>query len=224
MVERPPVVVGGLTPFSTIDYPGHLSAVVFCQGCPWRCAYCHNPLLQPLEPAPGEKRWTEIVEWLESRRGLLDAVVFSGGEPLLQRRLIEALRQVRALGYGIGLHTAGICPRRLSDVLPLIDWIGFDIKAPFHDYARVTGGEHGNAARRSLALALASGKPYEIRCTVDESLLVPDDARRMVRQLARMGIWRITLQAARAADGTVQPISRAFIDAAEKEIEYVELR
>jgi pyruvate formate lyase activating enzyme len=224
MAETPPVVVGGLTPFSTIDYPGHLAAVIFCQGCPWRCAYCHNPQLRPPEPASGEKRWTEIVEWLESRRGLLDAVVFSGGEPLLQRRLSEALRQVRALGYGIGLHTAGICPRRLSDALPLIDWLGLDIKAPFRDYARVTGGDNGSAARRSLALALASGKPYEIRCTVDESLLAPDDARRMVRQLARMGVWRITLQTARAADGTARPISRAFIDAAEKEIECVELR
>lgn len=224
MSEALPITVGGLAPFSTVDYPDHLVAVVFCQGCPWRCGYCHNPHLQPITPAVSEKSWPEIVDWLESRRGLLDAVVFSGGEPLLQRRLAEAMRQVRSKGFGIGLHTAGIYPKRLAEVLPLIDWVGFDVKASFGDYARITGGDDGNAARRSLALILASGKPYEVRSTVDGSQLSACDAGNMAKVLTRMGVWRITLQAVRTTNGAVQPISRAFIDAVEREIEYVELR
>jgi pyruvate formate lyase activating enzyme len=220
-----PLVVGGLVPYSAIDYPGRLAAVVFCQGCPWRCAYCHNPHLQPLaRDADAGKPWPEVMEWLDSRRGLLDAVVFSGGEPLLQRGLSEAMRQARALGFGIGLHTAGIHPARFAEVLPFTDWVGFDVKAPFDRYRHVTGTKDGGAARRSLAHLLASGVPCEIRCTVDESLLSPKDVRRMAGHLAGLNARRLVLQTMRGADGTVRPIGEAFVEAAKSEMGGVELR
>lgn len=219
-----PLRVGGLIPFSTVDYPGHLAAVVFCQGCPWRCAYCHNPHLQPADPAATEKRWSEVVDWLMSRRGLIDSIVFSGGEPLLQRDLAGAMWQVRSLGYGVGLHTAGIYPERLAAILPLVDWVGFDVKAPFCEYARVTGAKSGNATQRSLSNLLASKKPCEIRCTADESLLSPDDARRMAGQLAAMGVRRLVLQSVRDAEGVPRAISTAFVEAAATEIGRIELR
>lgn len=217
------LVIGGLVPFSTIDYPGHLAAVVFCQGCPWCCAYCHNPHLQP-RTARAMKRWPKVMEWLDSRRGLLDAVVFSGGEPLLQRGLSEAVRQARRLDFNIGLHTAGIHSARFAEVLPFVDWVGFDVKAPFDRYRQVTGKKEGGAALSSLARLLPSGVPCEIRCTADESLLSPQDARRMAEQLARLNARRLVLQAARAADGSIRPISQAFIDAVRAEMEWVELR
>ena len=75
--------VGGFVPFTSADYPGALAAVVFCQGCPWRCGYCHNPHLMPARGDAG-RDFDGILDWLESRRGLLDAVVFSGGEPTAQ--------------------------------------------------------------------------------------------------------------------------------------------
>ena len=78
-----PLRIGGLTPLSTTDYPGQLAAAVFCQGCPWRCGYCHNPHLIPATVKQGID-WVEVMRFLERRRGLLDAVVFSGGEPTLQ--------------------------------------------------------------------------------------------------------------------------------------------
>ena len=81
--------IGGFTPFTTTDYPGQLAAVVFCQGCPWRCAYCHNPHLLPVE-GPESHAWPDLLRFLASRRGLLDAVVFSGGEPTLQGGLADA--------------------------------------------------------------------------------------------------------------------------------------
>jgi pyruvate formate lyase activating enzyme len=224
MVQLYPIAVGGLTPFSTVDFPGHLSAVVFCLGCPWRCAYCHNPHLQTVDSSAAEKRWPEVVDWLMSRRGLIDSVVFSGGEPLLQRGLAGAMWQVRSLGYGVGLHTAGIYPERLAGILPLVDWIGFDVKAPFCDYARITGAKSGNAAQRSLSLLLASGKPCEVRCTADESLLSPDDARRMAEQLAGMGVRRLVLQSVRNAAGVSRQISPTFVRTVEDAITDVELR
>ena len=75
--------VGGYVPFSSTDYPGKLAAVVFVQGCPWRCTYCHNPHLQPRQQPPGSPSWEQIRKRLQGRQGLLDAVVFSGGEATL---------------------------------------------------------------------------------------------------------------------------------------------
>jgi len=96
------------------------------------------------------------------RRGLLDAVVFSGGEPTLQRGLAQSAREVKALGFLVGLHTAGIVPRRLAEVLPLVDWVAMDVKAKFDEHERVTG-VRGSAhrARESRELILASGTACE---------------------------------------------------------------
>jgi anaerobic ribonucleoside-triphosphate reductase activating protein len=130
--------VGGLTRCSATDYPGKLAAVVYCQGCAWRCGYCHNPELQSARGAR-EIPWADVVSFLERRRGLLDAVVFSGGEPTQQPGLAAAMRQVREMGFLVGLHTAGIVPWRLEKVLPLADWVAMDAKAPFAEHERVTG-------------------------------------------------------------------------------------
>ena len=154
--------VGGLTRCSATDYPGKLAAVVFCQGCAWRCGYCHNPELQP--PRGREEiAWPEVLAFLERRRGLLDAVVFSGGEPTQQRGLAYAMRAVKALGYLVGLHTAGIVPRRLAAVLPLVDWVAMDVKARLDEHERVTGvrGSAGRA-QQSRDLILKSGVACEL--------------------------------------------------------------
>jgi pyruvate formate lyase activating enzyme len=188
------LAVGGLVPFTTIDFPGRLAAVVFCQGCPWRCAYCHNPHLLPR--GAGVLPWPEVLRWINTRRGLLDGVVFSGGEPLLQRGLPAALAGVRALGFATALHTAGAYPQRLAAVLPLLDWVGFDVKAPFAEYAPIVGCDGGGAARRSLELLLASGVAHEIRCTVPPQI----DAtalERMDVELANLGVGRLVRQTCR---------------------------
>jgi len=152
--------IGGLTRCSASDYPGKLAAVVFCQGCAWRCGYCHNPELQP---ARGRTQiaWRDVLTFLAKRCGLLDAVVFSGGEPTLQRSLKEAMHEVRAMGYLVGLHTAGIVPRRLREVLPLVDWVAMDVKAPFPEHERITRtAGSGKRARESMDLIRASGVAY----------------------------------------------------------------
>ena len=153
--------IGGLTPLSASDYPDRLAAVVFCQGCAWRCHYCHNPHLLP-RCGTSELPWPNVVSFLERRRGLLDAVVFSGGEPTLQAALPAAMREVKAMGYLVGLHTAGIAPRRLAQVLPLVDWVGMDLKASWEAHSRVTGVPgSASPARRSRDLILASGVACE---------------------------------------------------------------
>jgi pyruvate formate lyase activating enzyme len=160
--------VGGLTRCSATDYPGKLAAVVYCQGCAWRCGYCHNPELQSARGAR-EIPWADVVSFLERRRGLLDAVVFSGGEPTQQPGLAAAMRQVREMGFLVGLHTAGIVPWRLEKVLPLADWVAMDAKAPFADHEQVTGVRgSGERARLSADLLRASGVACEFHTVAAE--------------------------------------------------------
>lgn len=222
-VELYPLAISGLTRFSSVDYPGHIAAVVFCQGCPWRCAYCDSPSLLSAT-RENIMSWHEIVDWLDIRPGLIEAVVFRGGEPLLQRGLAGAMWQVREMGYRVALYTAGIYPDRLVGVMPFVDWICFDVKAAFCDYQRVTGAENGNAPQRALSFVLASGKPCEIRCTADETLLSIEDMGRMARQISEMGVRRLVLQPRRGSEGKTSPISPKILDVIAPWIPLVEQR
>jgi pyruvate formate lyase activating enzyme len=176
--------------------------VVYCQGCPWRCAYCHNPHLLPRRAVEGIA-WSEVLEFLRRRRGLLDAVVFSGGEPTAQPGLAQAMRAAKDLGYRIGLHSAGIYPRRFAEVLPLVDWVGFDAKAPFDAaYERITGVRaSGATALESAQALLASGVDCEFRTTWHAGFLSPAELDSLTQTLADLGVRRYALQEFRASDG-----------------------
>lgn len=188
------VTVGGLTPLSTSDWPGRLAAVVFCRGCAWNCPYCHNPGLRPF--GSGERSWAEVLAWLETRRGLLEAVVFSGGEPLLQPGLEAAMSEVRGLGFEVGLHTSGMAPQALERVLPLCNWVGLDLKAPRAAYGRITGvADSGSAAWKSLDLLRASGLPFELRTTWHPALLTGDELLELAGEIAASGAPLWALQA-----------------------------
>ncbi len=199
--------IGGLARLSTCDWPGELVATVFCQGCPWACGYCHNPHLIPPNTEP-TIAWPDVLSFLDSRRGLLDGVVFSGGEPTLQAALPEAMRDVRARGFRIGLHTAGPYPARLTEVLPLVDWIGFDVKAPFDEYARITGAVgSGRKAKDSLRRILASGVSCEMRTTVHAALLNDAAVARVTAELATLGITQHKIQPFRAIGCTTSGLT-----------------
>lgn len=170
--------ISGLTPFTTIDYPGRISCVLYSPGCPWRCRYCQNAHLHSFNPQPDTQIPMDTVfDFLRSRQGLLEAVVFSGGEPTAYCDLPAIAKHVRDLGFKTGLHTAGPYPERLELALPFFDWVGFDIKAPFDDrYERVTGVKDSfRPAYQSLLVLLASGKPHQFRTTVHPKLLSPED-------------------------------------------------
>jgi anaerobic ribonucleoside-triphosphate reductase activating protein len=186
--------VGGFTRLTTIDYPGELSAVVFCQGCPWRCRYCQNGDLLDSTAVESLIDWADIRAFLRGRVGLLDAVVFSGGEPTVQTALGAAMRETRALGYKIGLHTSGAYPERLRTLLPLIDWVGLDIKTLPEDYAALTGlPDSGERAWASLALLLEAGVNLEVRTTLMPGW-TSDYLHVLSCTLAATGVRRYVLQ------------------------------
>lgn len=192
--------VGGLTPLTTVDYPGELAAVIYCQGCPWRCPYCHNGHLVPV--GGGDLiPWGRVLGFLEGRRGLLDAVVFSGGEPTLQSGLGAAMEAVRRLGFKVGLHTAGPYPERLGRILHLVDWVGLDIKALPRDYPEVTGVPgSGERAWASLALVLAAGVAHEVRTTPMPSRDTQSDLQRLSGRLAQAGVSQHRIQTCRTGN------------------------
>ena len=196
--------IGGLTPFTSIDYPDHLAAVLFCQGCTWRCGYCHNRHLLATGVS-GAITWEEVLAFLDRRRGLLDAVVFSGGEPTLQPWLRQAVREVRNMGFLVGLHTAGAFPERLKELLPYLDWVGMDIKAPFAEYELITGVPgSGREAEASARILHESGLPYEFRTTLHP--LLTDEGGRRILHLAHilqsMGAKRFAVQQLRPGEGS----------------------
>ncbi|MBB1093755.1 anaerobic ribonucleoside-triphosphate reductase activating protein [Rhodopseudomonas palustris] len=187
--------IGGFTPLTTTDYPGELAAVVFCHGCPWRCSYCHNShLLSPIGHA-NLIRWDRILTFLDTRRGLLDGVVFSGGEPTVQQALPDALNTVRACGFKTGLHTSGAYPQRLQHLLPLLDWVGLDIKALPDDYPMITGvSNSGTKAWQSLSLLLKHGINLEVRTTLMPGLDNQTYLERLMQRLAAIGVKNYVLQ------------------------------
>lgn len=188
--------IGGIEKFSIVDFPNRMAAVVFMQGCPWRCPFCHNSHLQDVN-AQTNIVWHKFTDFLVQRKGVLDAVVFSGGEPLVQAGLIDAISEVKALGYQIGLHTGGYLPERFKEVLPFVDWVGFDVKAPLEveAYKKVTGGiADVSKVCESLKALCESGKSFECRTTCDPRFLSVDDIYVIVDALKSMGVKEYYLQ------------------------------
>jgi pyruvate formate lyase activating enzyme len=177
------VKIGGLLKFSMIDFPGNISAIVFTQGCNLRCVYCHNPEL--IGPAPlGEQVYEEadILDYLEKRRGCLDGVVITGGEPTMQADLPAFARKLKAMGYLVKLDTNGTNPVVLEELIRenLVDFIAMDIKAPFEKFEILCGVKPDTAAiLRSIALIAHSGLKYEFRTTYDTTVLNDADIAAM---------------------------------------------
>lgn len=190
--------VGGLVPLTTLDYPGLLACVLFCQGCAWRCRYCHNPeLIAPR--GEHEIHWDDILAFLRRRQGLLQGVVFSGGEATLQNALPDAMASVRAMGFRAGLHSAGIRPEAFARALPHADWVGFDVKGLAEDVDATTGVKRSGLANwRSLELLLASGVEYECRTTVHWQLFDLQRLRRLALRLRETGVDNFVVQLARS--------------------------
>lgn len=168
--------LAGFVPLSLCDYPGRVAAVVFTQGCNYRCPWCHNGHLVPLAGDPslriGEE---EVLSILLERRNRVGSLVVTGGEPTLQPALPRFLRRVKALGVDVKLDTNGSRPDVVRQLLKerLLDYVAMDVKAPWDKYAALTGDACCNVAavQASLALIAASGVPHAFRTTRVDPLL-----------------------------------------------------
>ena len=182
------VPVAAVTPFSTLDWPGMLTATLFVPGCPWNCPYCHNK--ESLARA-GLREWEEVVAFLQKRRRVLDGIVFSGGEPTLYSSLPWTVKFVRSLGYKAALHTGGPFPdalERLMEEAPP-DWVGMDYKAPLARYPEITGDPVSpSTVPESLRILEESGVDFEIRTTLAPEVARWEAVYSMALELAGMGL------------------------------------
>jgi len=159
--------VQGYQKLTLLDYPGRTACTVFTGGCNLRCPFCHNAGLVRT-PLAGPNLTDEVLVYLHKRRGILDGVCVTGGEPLLQPDLADFLRKVKGMGYAVKLDTNGMLPRRLSEVLAtkLVDYVAMDIKSSPDGYAAATGTDADvSVVSDSLSLLRQSGIPYELRTT-----------------------------------------------------------
>lgn len=187
--------IGGFQPFTLIDYPGLISAIIFTQGCNFRCPYCHNPELvlpERFGPLVSEKTF---FHFLDRRTGKIDAVSITGGEPLIQSDLIDFIARIKARGFMIKVDTNGSVPDAVEDLLNrrLVDFWAMDVKAPLERYGAVAGvAVSPDDTLRSINLIKASGIEYEFRTTLVKGLLNAVDLLALANLLA--GASHLVLQ------------------------------
>lgn len=202
------MLIGGLQKFSVLDYPGCLSAVIFTQGCNFRCQYCYNPMLvwpavgkyknSPFSPREKDEKGhpglseDDLFLFLESRIGKLDAVVITGGEPTLHGDLPGFAAKIKESGFKVKLDTNGSNPAMLRRLIRdgLVDYLAMDIKAPPSKYKFVCGAEPDLAdLGKSVMIVKESGLPHEFRTTVVPALTDPEDIEEIGKLIAGAEKW-----------------------------------
>ncbi|HRS88640.1 MAG TPA: anaerobic ribonucleoside-triphosphate reductase activating protein [Smithellaceae bacterium] len=179
--------IGGLQKVSLIDYPGKICAVVFLQGCNFRCRYCHNPELVDPERFGHCLDEKEVLDFLKARRGKLDAVSITGGEPTIQKELSSFIKKIRKMGFAVKLDTNGSNPQVIKELLRscLLDFIAMDVKAPLAKYENlVRASIDAENIKESINDILKAKIPHEFRTTLVRSQLNRQDVMEISRMIA----------------------------------------
>lgn len=171
------MVISGMQKLTLLDYPGKMAAVIFTYGCNFRCPFCHNALLvtEKCETVLSEE---EVFAFLEKRKGMLDAVCITGGEPTLQKGLKQFILKVRSMGYEVKLDTNGTSPDILGELLSegLLDYVAMDIKNAPEKYSLTAGTDVDiNNILKSIELIKSKAPDYEFRTTVTKELHTEED-------------------------------------------------
>lgn len=168
--------IGGLQKTSLLDYPDIISAIIWAMGCNFRCPFCYNKdlVLGNVGTIPEE----EILAFLKKRKGLLDGLVISGGEPLMQKDIVEFAEKVKKLDYLIKIDTNGMYPEQLKELIDkkLVDYIAMDIKAPKNEYDKLAGVKVDlKKIEKSIEIIRNSAPDYEFKTTFVPELLTKED-------------------------------------------------
>ena len=173
------MIIAGLQKLSLLDFPGRVAATVFTGGCNLRCPFCHNSEL--LDAPPAVMTVGEFFNFLVGRKGKIDGVCITGGEPCLQPDLCEFMKQIKAEGFAVKLDTNGCFPKHLQNAIHqnLPDYVAVDIKNGPEQYPETAGTERfdTDSLLRSVELLLASSVPFELRTTVVEPLHTAESVR-----------------------------------------------
>lgn len=161
-------MIGGLQKVTLLDFPGKVACTVFLTGCNLRCPYCHNPELVLPQDSKKYISEGELFKFLVSRKGKLDGVCITGGEPTLYPNLTNLIRRIREMGFLVKLDSNGTAPEILKPLLreKLLDYVAIDIKNAPSQYAETCGADVIEYVEKSVALLKSSNIDYEFRTTV----------------------------------------------------------
>lgn len=163
------MIIDGFEKLTLLDYPGHLACMIFTRGCNFKCPYCQNSSLIRYNKNPGKFSEEEILEFLNTRKGKLEGLVISGGEPTIQKGLIEFIKKVKELGFKVKLDTNGSNPKILKELInnKLVDYVAMDIKNDIDNYEMVTDCKvNTKAIKESIDILLKSKIDHEFRTTI----------------------------------------------------------
>lgn len=173
------MVLGGIQKTSLIDYPESVSCVIFTIGCNMACGYCHNPeLSKPVQPIRTGFTDEDFFVFLESRKGKLEAVVITGGEPTIHDDLPDFIKKIKEMGFKVKLDTQGTRPKMVEQLLDegLLDYVAMDIKAPYERYQEVARALiNVDDIKKSITLIMQKAPRYEFRTTVVKGQLNKED-------------------------------------------------
>lgn len=180
-------MISGLQKLSLIDYPSKIACTLFLFGCNFRCGFCHNP---ELVLAPPNEKYSEeeFLDFLEKRKGQLDGVCITGGEPLLSLEK-EFLKKIKALGYSIKIDTNGTNPEKLKEFIGegLVDYVAMDLKAPPEDYNLVANTNvQINQLEETIKLIVNSDIDYEFRTTIVRRFHNEDKMKKMYEWILKL--------------------------------------
>ena len=182
------MTIHGFQKMTLLDFPGRVACTVFTACCNFRCPFCHNALLVTELDSSMAVREEDVLSFLRKRRGLLDGVAVTGGEPCLQPDLADFLRKIRDMGYLVKLDTNGSFPDTLAALIGegLVDYVAMDIKNSRDKYAQTAGFTHDllPAVEKSVALLLEGRVDYEFRTTVMNEFHTPEDFDAIGRWIA----------------------------------------
>ncbi len=182
------MVINGFQKLTILDYPGKVACIVFTPGCNFRCPFCHNAALVTHVDSSFNLEIKDVLAYLKKRQGLLDGVVITGGEPLLQNGIEDFMKEVKELGYCIKLDTNGSFPEKLISIVEngLVDYVAVDIKNSKEKYGETIGVEDFDLSpiQRSIDFLLQNKVPYEFRTTVVEKFHTVDDIQDIVEWIS----------------------------------------
>ncbi len=164
------VKISGFNKLTLLDYPGLTACIIFTQGCNYKCPFCHNASL--LDNKDGTYDEEEILKFLEKRKKVLEGICISGGEPLMQKEILEFIKKIKDIGYKIKIDTNGSYPEILKYLIDnkLIDYVAMDIKNDIDNYKKTTGVTNTNIVMKSIDILLKSDIEYEFRTTIVKEL------------------------------------------------------
>ena len=178
------MIIDGFEKLTLLDYPGCIACIIFTRGCNYSCSYCQNSSLINNIKKPGKITEDEVINFLMQRKGKLEGIVISGGEPTIQKDLKSFIEKIKKIGFKVKLDTNGSNPKLLQELIDerLVDYVAMDIKNDLDNYEEVTKCKvNKNSIKESISILLKGKVDYEFRTTIIKDYHKIDNIKNIIK-------------------------------------------